>query len=245
MMASELQRSQFAHDTLEESTQALQQLNETYSSLDTLLSSSRNLLGTLMRSKKSDAWYLQTAFYVLLATVSWLVFRRFIYGPAWWLVYLPVKLVFKALFGIFAATGMLGSKEDGSIESSVGSITSQATVSHRSGTRDPSQVYTSRAAPSIVVGGGGRGVPIGGYKPRAQHTQQGEGSMTEQVVRIIDESQQGQRADQMADEETSDGAAKDTADEHVSQKNPKKRMWEEDKEAAKQAVGEGAQKDEL
>ena len=69
--------------------------------------------------------------------------------------------------------------------------------------------------------------------------------MTEQVVRIIDESQQGQRADQMADEETSDGAAKDTADEHVSQKNPKKRMWEEDKEAAKQAVGEGAQKDEL
>ncbi|TVY60665.1 hypothetical protein LSUE1_G006621, partial [Lachnellula suecica] len=54
MMASELSRSQFAHDTLKESTAALAELSETYSTLDNLLSSSRNLLGTLLRSQKSD-----------------------------------------------------------------------------------------------------------------------------------------------------------------------------------------------
>lgn len=103
MMAAELSRSDFARKTLQESTAALAQLGESYSSLDTMLSSSRDLLGTLMTSQKSDTWYLETSFYMLLATNLWLVFRRFLYGPLWWLVWLPLRLLFR---GTIAVTGI-------------------------------------------------------------------------------------------------------------------------------------------
>ncbi|KAK6081761.1 hypothetical protein SCUP234_04536 [Seiridium cupressi] len=95
MMAAELSRSDFARKTLQESTAALAQLGESYSSLDTMLSSSRDLLSTLMTSQKSDTWYLQTSFYMLAITNAWLIFRRFLYGPLWWLVWLPLRLVFR------------------------------------------------------------------------------------------------------------------------------------------------------
>jgi protein transport protein SEC20 len=94
LIASELSRSEFAHQTLTESSAALKQLNESYSSLDTMLASSKDLLGTLLRSQKSDTWYLQTAFYMLLGTLGWLVFRRILYGPMWWLVWLPLRILF-------------------------------------------------------------------------------------------------------------------------------------------------------
>lgn len=94
LIASELERSEYAHQTLVESSAALRRLDESYASLDGLLASSRDLLGTLLRSQKSDTWYLQTSFYLLLATAAWLVFRRLLYGPAWWLVWLPVRLLF-------------------------------------------------------------------------------------------------------------------------------------------------------
>ncbi|POS86358.1 hypothetical protein EPUL_000570, partial [Erysiphe pulchra] len=54
LMANELSRSQFVHDTLKESTEALAQLAETYSTLDSLLLKSKNLVGTLLSSQKSD-----------------------------------------------------------------------------------------------------------------------------------------------------------------------------------------------
>ncbi|KAF4975896.1 hypothetical protein FZEAL_7369 [Fusarium zealandicum] len=94
LIQAELARSEFAHQTLTESSAALKQLNESYGSLDTMLASSRDLLGTLLRSQKSDTWYLQTAFYMLLTTLGWLVFRRLLYGPMWWLLWLPLRLVF-------------------------------------------------------------------------------------------------------------------------------------------------------
>lgn len=119
LIANEVSRSEFAHQTLTESSAALKQLNESYGSLDTMLSSSRDLLGTLLRSQKSDTWYLQTSFYMLLATGAWLVFRRFLYGPAWWLVYLPLRL----LFGLGTTAGsavMSGSKGAESQQMGVG-----------------------------------------------------------------------------------------------------------------------------
>lgn len=94
LIAAELSRSEYAHQTLTESSNALKQLNEQYGSLDTMLASSRDLLGTLLRSQKSDSWYLQTALYMLMVTAGWLVFRRILYGPLWWLVWLPFRLVF-------------------------------------------------------------------------------------------------------------------------------------------------------
>jgi protein transport protein SEC20 len=94
LIAAELFRSEYAHQTLTESTAALKQLNESYTSMDGMLASSRDLLGTLLRSQKSDTWYLQTAMYMLMVTGAWLLFRRILYGPMWWLVWLPLRIVF-------------------------------------------------------------------------------------------------------------------------------------------------------
>ena len=94
LIASELGRSEFAHETLTESSAALRQLDDSYGSLDSMLGKSRELLGTLLRSQKSDTWYLQTAFYMLAVTGAWLVFRRLLYGPIWWLVLFPLRILF-------------------------------------------------------------------------------------------------------------------------------------------------------
>lgn len=94
LIASELTKSEFARQTLTESSAALKKLDESYTSLDGMLASSRNLLGTLLKSQKSDTWYLQTALYMLMVTGVWLVFRRILYGPLWWLVWLPLRVVF-------------------------------------------------------------------------------------------------------------------------------------------------------
>ncbi|KAL7817748.1 Sec20 domain-containing protein [Trichoderma gracile] len=94
LIAAELTKSEFARQTLSESSAALRKLDESYTSLDGMLASSRDLLGTLLKSQKSDTWYLQTALYMLLVTGAWLVFRRLLYGPLWWLVWLPLRIVF-------------------------------------------------------------------------------------------------------------------------------------------------------
>ena len=94
-MRVELERSQYAQETLDQSTAALKDLGEQYTSLDDLLSNSRTLLRTLIQSQKSDTWYLETALYIIVATIIWLVFRRLLYGPLWWFVWLPFKFSFK------------------------------------------------------------------------------------------------------------------------------------------------------
>ncbi|PWY92746.1 hypothetical protein BO70DRAFT_306397 [Aspergillus heteromorphus CBS 117.55] len=108
LMQAELSRSQFAQETLEQSTAALSSLSESYTDLDSLLSSSRNLIGSLLRSQKSDTWYLETAFYILIGTIVWLVFRRILYGPMWWLVWLPLKLFGRFTFAILGVVGITG-----------------------------------------------------------------------------------------------------------------------------------------
>lgn len=90
----------------EQSTAAISSLSDSYSTLDTLISSSRNLLSSLLRSQKSDTWYLETAFYIMVGTIAWLLFRRILYGPLWWLVWLPVRLFIRFLFTIFGAVGI-------------------------------------------------------------------------------------------------------------------------------------------
>ncbi|KAF7717516.1 Uncharacterized protein PECH_002248 [Penicillium ucsense] len=106
LMQAELSRSQFAQETLEQSTAAISSLSESYSSLDTLLANSRSLANSLLRSQKSDTWYLETAFYILVGTISWLIFRRILYGPMWWLVWLPVKLSMRFMLMVLGALGM-------------------------------------------------------------------------------------------------------------------------------------------
>ncbi|CAI7575058.1 unnamed protein product [Penicillium glandicola] len=106
LMQAELSRSQFAQTTLEQSTAAITSLSESYSGLDTLLASSRSLANSLLRSQKSDTWYLETAFYILLGTIGWLLFRRVFYGPLWWLVWLPLKLIARVAFATVGAAGL-------------------------------------------------------------------------------------------------------------------------------------------
>lgn len=97
LLSEELSRSQFAHEMLEESTAALSGLGTNYSDLDSLLKISRGYLGSLMRSQKSDSWYLTTAFWILAATCIWLVFRRLIFGPTMAFIFLFIRLPWRVL----------------------------------------------------------------------------------------------------------------------------------------------------
>ncbi|BDD63593.1 hypothetical protein MAP00_008464 [Monascus purpureus] len=106
LMQAELSRSQFAQQTLEQSNAALASLSESYGGLDSLLSSSRSLVGSLLRSQKSDTWYLETAFYVLVGTIIWLIFRRILYGPFWWLVWFPMRLIARFTLAVLGAVGL-------------------------------------------------------------------------------------------------------------------------------------------
>jgi hypothetical protein len=147
-MQAELSRSQFAQQTLgwfpashssviyrcmggltseEQSTAAVSSLSESYTSVDTLLASSRNLLGSLLRSQKSDTWYLETAFYIIVGTITWLLFRRIFYGPLWWLVWLPVRLIARFTLAVFGAAGIT-SKSVQSAASPTGSTAAQETA---------------------------------------------------------------------------------------------------------------------
>ncbi|KAK2748366.1 hypothetical protein FQN57_001026 [Myotisia sp. PD_48] len=102
LIEEELSRSHFVQETLEQSTQTLNSLSESYSNLDNLLASSGSLVRSLLHSQKSDTWYLEMSFYLLLGTIIWLAFHRIFYGPLWWLVYMPVTLVFKGAYAIVA-----------------------------------------------------------------------------------------------------------------------------------------------
>ena len=222
MMTAELSRSQFAHDTLKESTAALARLGETYSRLDTMLSSSRNLLSTLISSQKSDTWYLETAFMILAITIGWLVFRRLIYGPAWWLIWLPIKILYKSLVGVVSAIGLLGG---------TGVAVSNGTVNDLPSQISGTWVSMSSAAgsqASVVMGDGGTGT----FQPGASTY-----SAIEDVGKIIDESNKpSQEGEQNTEDSSGEGSKpepehgqKDASIEQQagSQRNPKKRIWEE------------------
>ncbi|KAJ6087057.1 hypothetical protein N7467_005971 [Penicillium canescens] len=124
LMQAELSRSAFAQETLEQSTVAINSLSESYSGLDTLLSSSRSLANSLLRSQKSDTWYLETAFYVLVGTITWLIFRRVLYGPLWWLLWLPLKLIARVVFAALGVAGLSSTAVQSSTDSLSGDISS-------------------------------------------------------------------------------------------------------------------------
>jgi protein transport protein SEC20 len=104
------------------------------------------------------------------------------------------------------------------------------TVVHSSGTRGPIVVMSGQKAPTVKVGGGGKGGPM-----TAISTQQGD-SVSEKVGKIIDESGHAR-----VEDEGSSGEAVEV-DEVENQPNLKKRMWKEEKEVVKEAEKE---KDEL
>lgn len=167
LVQDELARSMTLHEALGASTSQLRQLGSTYGRMEDLLTSSRDLLGVLLKSTKSDTWYLETTFYMLAATLAWLVFRRWLYGPAWWLVWLPLRLVFRT-----------GSTAVGIVGGGGGSGATMEVVDGRSGKTVAVDMGSDQGTvvPTAQVGGEDQKVVQGGDAD----------SMVEMVGRIID-----------------------------------------------------------
>ncbi|AEO53548.1 hypothetical protein MYCTH_2295038 [Thermothelomyces thermophilus ATCC 42464] len=229
LIAGELAKSAFAARTLAESTAALAELQRSYEGLDGLLARSRDLLGALLSSQKSDTWYLQAALRLLLATLAWLLFRRFLYGPLWWLVWLPLRTGWRLTSKGVAYLGADGGGGDGSSSSS--SATMAVVVPGEGGEQ-------GGRPKTVVVGVGEEGaVPTVrvGRGETSEEGKQGEedGSMVDKVGRMVEDTL-NRRDEEEKEEEKEEEAANRTAREDPEDRpNPKKRMWEED-------VGEGA-----
>jgi len=252
-MQSELDRSRFAQETLELSTAVLTDLGSRYSDLDSLLSSSRTLLSSLLRSQKSDTWYLETALYILIATIVWLVYRRFLYGPLWWfvwqplrlfwwLVWQPPRLLYYSIYTLLGTTGLFGTAATTTTIASSSTITRTPLIVKPSATGGLPRFAMSGQRPNVPAGGGGYGAKVrpGEGDPSAQ------GSMSQQVGQMAEQSQQqaAQQSQAGGEKEVPRRADGQPLQESDAPRNPKKRMWDEDVERAK-AEEEQRKRDEL
>jgi protein transport protein SEC20 len=235
LMQGELSRSRFAQETLEQSTAALADLGEKYSDLNTLLVSSKNLVSTLLKSTKSDTWYLETTFYILITTVLWLVFRRWLYGPLTWFLIWPLKLVFRIVLGVFGLA-----TASSAVTSSVATPSQPSTslIVKPSATGGPPR-HKNQPQHYVRVGGGGRG-----YMPRGADPSPPD-SYSHQVGRMAEQNQQQQQQEEVPDhpqfreqrQEEDEGPVRrgdgTILKESDKPRNPKKKMWEEDVEREK------------
>jgi protein transport protein SEC20 len=229
LLSTELSRSRFAQETFDESTAALKELGDKYSDLGSVLEKSRALLGTLLRSQKSDTWYLETAFYILLATLSWLIFRRILYGPFF---KLPLFLfncfsfilnwtVLKPLFFLLTTVGVITTEPYKA---------AQSTRLRSTASRAPLIVQPSAAGrPQVIQGMGDEISRSGGVRSGAGGTgakvgKNGElrGEMSEEIGKMAE-----RRGDGTVLEDRGD-----------IPKNPKKKNFEADVEDAKHAEAE-------
>ncbi|KAG2167617.1 hypothetical protein VTO58DRAFT_106679 [Aureobasidium pullulans] len=243
LLTSELSRSRFAQETLDQSTAALADLGERYTDLDSLLSNSKILLGTLVRSQKSDTWYLETAFYILVTTICWLVFRRLIYGPAWWFLWLPFKFLllkpFYLLLAVFGITG--GSSAAVTAVSSLSStISTQPTIRLQPSASGDRPTFRrgmdQRPANAVPVGGGGAKAGKDGQPQDPSPA----GSMSQSLGQMAEASrEQTQPQGEESNEAKGHKEPQRRGDGTILQergdipRNPKKKMWEEDVEAPK------------
>ncbi|KAL8791541.1 MAG: hypothetical protein Q9195_005869 [Heterodermia aff. obscurata] len=227
LMQIELTKSQFAQETLEESTTALSTLAESYNQLDTLLSSSRTLVSSLLRSQKSDTWYLESAFWLLVVTIGWLIFRRILYGPSWWLLYLPTKLIWSLMvFNSEVLLSVLASLA-GSVErtkqSSVISDASQRIS--KSLTVEPNKIGVfpkiSSNMPAPSIPGGARDSGTKSLQPD-QSPNNLDKSLSDQVGEIAEASE---KATETAESTSAETTLKERSTDEPP--NPKKRMWED------------------
>ncbi|KAF2141813.1 uncharacterized protein K452DRAFT_318753 [Aplosporella prunicola CBS 121167] len=239
LMTSELSRSRFAQETLDQSTAALADLGERYTDLNTLLASSKTLLSSLLRSQKSDTWYLETTFYILLTTIAWLLYRRFLYGPLWWFLWLPLKLAYRALFAVLAAIGLSGGAGSaGGASLSVPSLAAtQSPTSHLITSSSSSSSTASQQQQSSIEGDD--------PSPTASLSQQ-VGQMAEQDQQRAQEAHKGEVEGVVEEEAVAiDGVERERGEDAQTRgdgvplsksdkpRNAKKRMWEEDVEGAR------------
>lgn len=231
---------------IEQSTAALSTLSESYNNLDTLLSSSRTLVSSLLRSQKSDTWYLESAFWLLVTTICWLVFRRILYGPGWWLLYLPIKLVWRLLIfntqvilSLFATiAGSLGGSKQSSAILQASERISTSLIVKPSATGGFPKFHPGMSAPSIAVGAGGSGAKV---KRPDQPSPMSEHSLSDQVGDMA-EATQTSTSSADGDSKASVQGTSLMARSSDEPPNPKKRMWEE---STGPGVEKTMQRDEL
>ena len=250
LLQANVTQSQFARETLETSNEALKELNTRYDSFDDLIAKSRGLLGTLLRSQKSDTWYLQTASYVLICVIVWLAFRRWVYGPLWWFFWIPLKLVLSMFSGVGYVLGVNGSHRHG--PNAVGGTTVLGGVTAGSLPSLPPAVTISSVqhhqAPSnaeeVSIANIGTMSKLGhSATPADSHILAADPPID------VAEQDQSQRAPQNAEPaRRGDGQILPERDEAIQPRNPKKRMLEEPvQEDPSQAehMRQHKQKDEL
>lgn len=202
LIAGEVAKSAFASQTLAESSAALAELQRSYEGLDGLLTRSRDLVGTLLRAQKSDTWYLQAALRLLLGTLAWLVFRRFLYGPLWWVLWLPLRTGWRVTRGVAQLGG--GGEKGATMGVVVPGEEGAAGATVVVGVGEEGAVPTVRVGREEREGGGGGG--------------DGD-SMVEKVGRMVEDT-----LDRRDEEE----ANRTAGDELEDQPNPMKRVWEEE-----------------
>ena len=217
LLQSNIEQSQFAQQTLDESTSALASLSENYSNLDTLLKNSGGLMRQLIKSNKSDTWYLTTAFYILVVTLAWLIFRRILYGPTWWLLWQPLKLIWWLSATLLSTMGIVGRQKDrsgvapGFMEHGTPGVACSAT--------------NSMASEAISPDGGGRNnqdtrEPIATSKPRSQDNL-GEEKDSKDVLEDI-----SSMTAEVKGAQDSDRPDLPHRHDEASPPNPKKRVFE-------------------
>lgn len=226
LLQGNIEQSQFAQQTLDESSEALASLSESYSGLDSLLKSSGGLVRQLIRSNKSDTWYLTTAFYILVVTTSWLLFRRILYGPAWWLVWQPLRLMWWLVMTILAGTGVGAGQKDAA---ALPTVVKESSTVPMASTGRPTWP-ADRPAAHVPVGAKGGG--WGAHKPQGMPEADGEKADKSLVDRIGEMTEGNDAA-----KDEGETVLKDRAG--AGPPNPKKRMYEQENEADPQ------EKDEL
>ena len=263
LLQSSVDQSQFASETLATSTAALASLSENYSSLDTVLASSRSLVSSLVRSQKSDTWYLETAFWLCVGTLGWLIFRRWIYGPMWWLVWLPLKWMWWAMAGIASSPPSAAS----SVSISKVMPTTAATVSTgRTGvpTNEPGE-WGWRHMP-LPGKGGGWGARSAVNSPSASSVAEEIsatpmvdkiGEMAERVREQMvghgdadgpeggEEDVESEKDKEKEETNVDDISAEERERQENIPRNPKKRMWEEEDLSNQRQGDQGRVRDEL
>jgi len=196
-----------------------------------VLKKSRDLLGTLLRSQKSDTWYLETAFYILIATLAWLIFRRILYGPFF---KLPIFL-----YNVFAfVLNWTVLKPLFLLLTTVGVITTEPYTASRS-----TQVQSSTSRPPLIVqpSASGRAQSIEGMADdiaRVGGVRSGAGGTGAKVGKNGElRAEMSEEIGKMAEKNTrGDGTV--LQDRGDIPRNPKKKQFEADVEDAKHAEAE-------
>lgn len=76
-----------------------------------MLLKSRRLITDLVRKNKSDSWYYEKAIYIMVTTLVWLIIRRFLYGPFYLFVWVPLKLCWWMLSLVASIIGAGGNHD--------------------------------------------------------------------------------------------------------------------------------------